>query len=93
MNKKMIRNTLLLLLIPLLISMVISIINLRKNSFSTSVNYDNNSVYVENYEDIEAGENVIDSYNRSYPIILFSAITLIIIFGIFYIYLTHKKGW
>lgn len=95
MNKKMIRNTLLLLLIPLLISLIISIVSLKRNSFSTSVSYDNNNTitYQDDTTEISRGENIVNNYNRSYPVMIFSAFTLIIIFGIFYIYLTKKKGW
>ena len=93
MNKKMIRNTLLLLIIPLLISLVISVVNIRKNSFTTSVNYDKNA-YVESYYDApEEDINPVETYSKNYTFIVISAIVLLIVFGIFYIYLSSKKGW
>ena len=99
MNKKVIRNILLLLLIPIIITIIVSVYNKnRERDFSTSVTYSNSS-YVENHENIynnssnTEDENLSFITKTSYPTVIISSFTLIVIFTIFYMVLTKKKGW
>ena len=92
MNKKIVRNTLILLIIPIVITIILALFNQRDTSFKTSVNYD--TPVVENYVSNDINEvDVTKTYRKSYTTIIVSMVGLVIIFILFYILLTRKKGW
>ena len=96
MNKKAVRNIVLLLIIPLLISIIFSIYNISKNSNKQIYNEDaivSYDAYGNPYTSEEVSENIINGVNNYYPVIIFTSIALVLIFIVFYSYLYRKKQW
>ena len=102
MNKNILKNALLLLLIPVVITIFILVLNIDKKDTNTvnkstvvynrSTNSRENNRY-KNYIVHNKDEGIYVIYNRSYTILFYSAIGVVIIFTIFYFYLTRKKEW
>ena len=90
MNKKVIKYTIFLLFIPIIISLIISTINLRRvTTNSSTVFYDENNQIVNM-------NNEVPSYglDRGIEIVVISSMfALIIIFIVFYIVLSKQKKW
>ena len=90
MNKKVIKYTIFLLFIPIIISLIISTINLRRvTTNSSTVFYDENNQIVNM-------NNEVPSYglDRGVEIVVISSMfALIIIFIVFYIVLSKQKKW
>lgn len=99
MNSKIIRNILLLLIIPIIITIVFIAVNKSSGAaFSSSVNYGNDSnqvTYNNKKNDVLYSDetDIVYSVNRNYTYIMFTAIILVIIFCFLYFYLTRKKQW
>ena len=103
MNNKMIKTLLILLSIMIVISVIISIVFLKKpkdNGFSSSTNYGNTvetkTTSVPSKNNSEAwntGDDILDYVNKKYTIIIIISVIMIIIFVIFYFALTKKKEW
>lgn len=95
MKGKLIRNTLLLLIIPLVITLVIVFTNNRQYGFSATVDK-NGTSYIETTNSANGSnknKEFVETFNENYTMMMFSAILLVIIFVIFYNFLTKKKGW
>lgn len=103
MNKGFVKTLLLLLIIPVIICIVISVINLKKNStpsgFSTSTNYGtstttNNTYQAKRHVDSDIGDGeLVNNFNKNYTILFISSIVILILFIIFYLFLNKKKEW
>lgn len=103
MNKGFVKTLLLLLIIPVIICIVISVINLKKNStpsgFSTSTNYGtstttNNTYQAKKHVDSDIGDGeLVNNFNKNYTILFVSSIVILILFIIFYLFLNKKKEW
>ena len=94
MKGKLIRNTLLLLIIPLAITLIIVFTNNKQYGFSATVDR-NGTSYTEttNLNRTTKKKEFVETFNENYTAMMFSAIVLVIIFVIFYNFLTKKKGW
>lgn len=95
MKNNLIRNTLLLLLIPLAITVIIVVTNRRDYGFSATVKNDG-TAYVEKYNTSRTGSregDFVEDFNQNYTFMMFTAIVMVIIFIIFYAFLTRKKEW
>lgn len=98
MKSKVIRNILLLLIIPIIITVIIAIsVNKRNNAFNATVvnNYNNTTINQEQKtnSEISEGNNFFSMIGEDYTYVMFTAIALVIIFTLFYFYLTRKKEW
>ena len=94
MKGKLIRNTLLLLIIPLAITLIIVFTNNKQYGFSATVDR-NGTSYTETTDlnRTTKKKEFVETFNENYTAMMFSAIILVIIFVIFYNFLTKKKGW
>ena len=94
MKGKLIRNTLLLLIIPLAITLIIVFTNNKQYGFSATVDR-NGTSYTETTDlnRTTKKKEFVETFNENYTAMMFSAILLVIIFVIFYSFLTKKKGW
>ena len=88
MSKKVIKYTIILLIIPILISLIISTINLKRvTTNSSTVFYDENNQIVDMSNDVPS-----IGMDRGVEIVVISSMfALIIIFVIFYIILSKQK--
>lgn len=99
MKNKAIRNILLLLIIPIIITIIISVsVNKKNNQFNATVvnNYNNKAAITEvqtTNSEISDGKNFFSIIGEDYTYVMFTAIALVIIFTLFYFYLTRKKEW
>lgn len=99
MKGKVIRNIILLLIIPVLITVGIIVYNnINNNRYSSSVNYEqtetNTQEEIKEYDDFDTDDkDFIYSISYNYPFMMFTAVGLVIIFSIFYFFLTRKKQW
>ena len=93
MKKKLIRNTLLLLLIPLLITLIVACVGRRHYGFTSTVT-SKGTAYVQQYNySRDNGDNFFYHINQYYPAMMFVGLFLVFIFILFYNFLTRKKGW
>ena len=90
MNKKVIKYTIFLLFIPIIISLIISTINLRRaTTNSSTVFYDENNQIINMNNEVQS-----IGLDRGVEIVVISSMfALIIIFVIFYIVLSKQKKW
>lgn len=98
MKGKVIRNIILLLLIPVLITVGIIVYNNSNNNrYSSSVNYEQTETVqeeIKEYDEFDTDDkDFIYSISYNYPFMMFTAVGLVIIFSIFYFFLTRKKQW
>ena len=93
MNKKFIRNIILLLLVPVIITLIVYKNNVNNNSFVESVSYNEQVVNNYQYQNELHNGNLFASLNDHYTYIVFTAIGFTILFFMLYAYLTKKKGW
>ena len=98
MKGKVIRNIILLLIIPILITVGIIVYNNSNNNrYSSSVNYEQTETVqeeIKEYDDFDTDDkDFIYSISYNYPFMMFTAVGLVIIFSIFYFFLTRKKQW
>lgn len=98
MKGKVIRNIILLLIIPVLITVGIIVYNNSNNNrYSSSVNYEQTETVqeeIKEYDDFDTDDkDFIYSISYNYPFMMFTAVGLVIIFSIFYFFLTRKKQW
>lgn len=98
MKGKVIRNIILLLIIPVIITVGIIVYNNSNNNrYSSSVNYEQTETVqeeIKEYDDFDTDDkDFIYSISYNYPFMMFTAIGLVIIFSIFYFFLTRKKQW
>ena len=94
-KNNLIRNTLLLLLIPLIVTIVIVTTHHHQYGFSSTVTK-NGTTYTEKYKTTRNATRELDmaeEFNENYTFMMFTAIIMIILFIIFYIFLTRKKEW
>ena len=105
MTKKVIRNTFLILLIPIFITLIIYFMYSRKldNVFYDPINYEtNNSVVISdnnenttklaraNTSDLNDYSGLITGFNKNYKIYLYLSITMVIF--LFFVYTTAFKN-
>ena len=105
MKKKVIRNTFLILLIPIFITLIIYFMYSRKldNVFYDPINYEtnNNVVISDNNEnntemvkasssDLKDYSGLITGFNKNYKIYLYLSITMVVF--LFFIYTTAFKN-
>ena len=102
MKKKIIRNTFLLLLIPICITLIVYFTHRTKNVFYDPVNYtikDNKPIEekeaVRYYgdDDLNRFNGLMNTINNNYSIIMFSSCGLVLLFGLFYSYIYKTKKW
>ncbi|MBQ1496319.1 MAG: hypothetical protein IIZ40_03070 [Bacilli bacterium] len=99
MKGKVIRNIILLLIIPLIITFgIIGYNSINNSNYSSIISYEkeinepiNNEE--ENSEFNNSDKDIIYNLSYNYTFMMFTAIGLVIIFSIFYFYLTKKKQW
>lgn len=101
MKKKVIKNTILLLLIPICITLIVYFTHRTKNVFYDPINYsvkeqrriDDVQRIRLNDDELNRLDGVFDAVNRNYSIIMFSACGLVLIFALIYSYVYRKKQW
>ncbi len=107
MKKKVIRNTIIALLIPIIITIIIWVMYGKKldNVFYDPINYEtnNNTIITDNYNTAYTNRyysndfiNInpfVSSLNKNYNLYLYIAIATLIVFFIISSYIAKNKKW